>query len=88
MLGEKSRYNVLKIGRRWGKTTLAINDLLPQVGLDGMPCAYYAPTYKDLNDVWHGVIWFERYTCLGAILLESYFSFYGSKHGFRCQKML
>ena len=52
VLTDKSRYNVLKIGRRWGKTTLAVNELLPQVALDGMPCAYYAPTYKDLNDVW------------------------------------
>jgi len=52
VLGDKSRYNVLKIGRRWGKTTLAVNELLPQVALDGLPCAYYAPTYKDLNDVW------------------------------------
>jgi phage terminase large subunit-like protein len=52
VLTDSSRYNVLKIGRRWGKTTLAVNELLPQVALDGKPCAYYAPTYKDLNDVW------------------------------------
>lgn len=47
-----NRYNVLKIGRRFGKTTLAINKLLPQTALNGLPCAYYAPTYKDLHDVW------------------------------------
>jgi hypothetical protein len=52
VLTEAKRYNVLKIGRRWGKTTLAINELLPQIALDGLPCAYYAPTYKDLQDVW------------------------------------
>lgn len=52
VLRDASRYNVLKIGRRWGKTTLAVNELLPQVALDGKPCAYYAPTYKDLHDVW------------------------------------
>ncbi len=52
VISEASRYNVLKIGRRWGKTTLAVNELLPQVALDGKPCAYYAPTYKDLHDVW------------------------------------
>ena len=52
VLADSSRYNVLKIGRRWGKTTLAVNELLPQIALDGKPCAYYAPTYKDLNDVW------------------------------------
>jgi hypothetical protein len=52
VISEASRYNVLKIGRRWGKTTLAVNELLPNVALDGNPCAYYAPTYKDLHDVW------------------------------------
>jgi hypothetical protein len=52
VLQKAKRYNVLKIGRRWGKTTLAVNELLPQIALDGKVCAYYAPTYKDLQDVW------------------------------------
>lgn len=52
VLHQSRRYNVLKIGRRWGKTTLAVNCLLIDKSLDGLPCAYYAPTYKDLNDVW------------------------------------
>jgi hypothetical protein len=52
VLEKAKRYNVLKIGRRWGKTTLAVNELLPQIALDGGSCAYYAPTYKDLQDVW------------------------------------
>lgn len=52
VLKKAKRYNVLKIGRRWGKTTLAVNELLPQIALDGKVCAYYAPTYKDLQDVW------------------------------------
>ena len=52
VLRDAKRYNVLKIGRRWGKTTLAINSLLIDKAIDGFPCAYYAPTYKDLNDVW------------------------------------
>ena len=56
VLYKAKRYNVLKIGRRWGKTTLAINALLPDVVLEGKPCAYYAPTYKDLNDVWLEVV--------------------------------
>lgn len=52
VLAEAKRFNVLKIGRRWGKTTLAVNELIPQPMLDGFPVAYYAPTYKDLNEVW------------------------------------
>jgi hypothetical protein len=51
-MAKAARYNVLKIGRRFGKTTLAVNELLPEIALQGKPCAYYAPTYKDLHDVW------------------------------------
>jgi hypothetical protein len=51
-MAQAARYNVLKIGRRFGKTTLAVNELLPEIALQGKPCAYYAPTYKDLHDVW------------------------------------
>lgn len=47
-----NRFNVLNIGRRWGKTTLAVNELLVQPALDGFPVAYFAPTYSDLHDVW------------------------------------
>ena len=52
VIADGKRYNVLKIGRRWGKTTLAVNELLPQIAIDGLPCAYFAPTYKDMQDVW------------------------------------
>jgi hypothetical protein len=52
VMAQAARYNVLKIGRRFGKTTLAVNELLPEIALQGKPCAYYAPTYKDLHDVW------------------------------------
>ena len=51
-MAKAARYNVLKIGRRWGKTTLAVNELLPNTAIDGKPCAYFAPTYKDMQDVW------------------------------------
>jgi len=47
-----ARYNVLNIGRRWGKTTLAVTELIPEKALEGLPCAYYAPVYKDMEDVW------------------------------------
>lgn len=52
VMADRKRYNVLKIGRRFGKTTMAVHELLPQTALDGQPCAYYAPTYKDLEEVW------------------------------------
>lgn len=52
VLSEASRFNVLNIGRRWGKTTLASNDLIINPALDGFPVGYFAPTYGDLHDVW------------------------------------
>lgn len=52
VLSEADRYNVLKIGRRFGKTELAINNLIIIPALQGYPVAYYAPTYKDLDEVW------------------------------------
>jgi len=45
------RFNVLKCGRRFGKTSLA-EELVVEPALDGFPVAYYCPTYKDLNDFW------------------------------------
>lgn len=45
------RFNVVACGRRFGKTTLAI-DLLIEPALDGYPVAYFAPTYRMLSDVW------------------------------------
>ena len=45
------RFNVLRCGRRFGKTALA-EDLIIDPALDGFPVAYYAPTYKDLADFW------------------------------------
>ncbi len=47
-----NRFNILNIGRRWGKTTLAVNELIVQPALDGFPVGYFAPTYGDLHDVW------------------------------------
>lgn len=51
VLREAKRFNVLKNGRRWGKSTLAI-ELASQSALDGHICAYYTPTYKDLHEMW------------------------------------
>lgn len=46
------RFNVLKCGRRFGKTSLA-EELVIEPALDGYPVAYFAPTYKDLSEFWN-----------------------------------
>lgn len=48
---EAARFNVLDCGRRWGKTTFAISELVPDM-LAGHPVAWFAPTYKMLAEVW------------------------------------
>jgi phage FluMu gp28-like protein len=51
MLDERQRFNVAACGRQMGKTTLGIR--LAALGVqDGWPCAWMAPTYKYLEDVW------------------------------------
>lgn len=49
---EAKRFNVVKCGRRFGKTELT-KELAINPMLDGFPVAYYTPTYKDLYDVWN-----------------------------------
>lgn len=51
MLQEQQRFNVAVCGRRFGKTVLCEELLLPMLR-DGLPCAYFAPTYKMLSLVW------------------------------------
>lgn len=51
VLNESKRFNVLKNGRRWGKTKLAIS-LAVETMIDGEPVGYWTPTYKDLFEVW------------------------------------
>ena len=48
------RYNMICCGRRWGKTTMAIN-LLAEVLLSGKPVGWFAPNYKLLTEVWRDV---------------------------------
>lgn len=50
----KRRFNILKCGRRFGKTELMI-DIVCNAALDGFPCGYWSPTYKDLYEVWKEV---------------------------------
>lgn len=56
VLAGAARFNVLKIGRRWGKTTLAVNELIPSPALDGFPVAYFSPTYNDMAEVWNELL--------------------------------
>lgn len=52
ILDEAKRFNVLKCGRRFGKTTLS-QELSIQPMIDGFPVGLWFPTYKDLDDVWN-----------------------------------
>jgi hypothetical protein len=45
------RFKVLAVGRRAGKTALGVDRLI-HPALAGYPVAYFAPTYKMMNDVW------------------------------------
>lgn len=51
---EAKRFNIACMGRRWGKTTFGLDLLIAEPGgaLDGLPVAWFAPTYKLLDEVW------------------------------------
>ena len=51
VVAEAARFNVLACGRRFGKTTLGVDRII-QPALVGFPCAWFAPTYKLLLEVW------------------------------------
>ena len=51
ILHEATRFNVLKCGRRFGKTQLTI-ELAVNVALDGGLVGYWNASYKDLSEVW------------------------------------
>jgi phage FluMu gp28-like protein len=54
VLLESKRFNVLCCGRRWGKTTIAV-DRVVRTALAGRPVAWFAPTYKLLSEVWRTI---------------------------------
>ena len=54
VMDEAARFNVLSVGRRSGKTYLC-QDLAEGPALAGLPVAWYAPTYKDMLEVWRDV---------------------------------
>jgi len=51
ILNEAKRFNVLKCGRRFGKTILTEN-LSIKSSLAGHSVGYWTPTYKDVSKVW------------------------------------
>jgi len=54
VLAEAKRFNVLSCGRRWGKSTLGI-DRIVKPALEGFPCAWFAPNYKTLLEIWRSL---------------------------------
>lgn len=50
-LDRRKRFNVLKCGRRFGKTELA-QELISETVEAGGIVGYFSPTYKDLYEVW------------------------------------
>lgn len=50
IISNAKRFNHLRCGRRFGKTTLI--EELSSVALDGWPVGIWFPTYKDLSEVW------------------------------------
>lgn len=58
-MNERKRFNVLKCGRRFGKTDLT-KELTINPMLDGQYVGYWTPTYKDLADVWTELVFSLR----------------------------
>ena len=52
MRAEARRFNVACMGRRFGKTWLGLDWLIDGPLVEGKPAAWFAPTYKLLEDVW------------------------------------
>ena len=55
VLDERSRFNVLDCGRRWGKSRFGIR-LSADEALGGHPVGWYSPTYKNLAELWRETV--------------------------------
>lgn len=53
ILREARRYNIVACGRRFGKTTLGGNLLVDPAVHDGRPVAWFAPTYRLLEEAYN-----------------------------------
>lgn len=51
VLAEAKRFNVLCCGRRWGKTTIAMDCVVKPI-LAGKKVAWFSPSYRSLSDAW------------------------------------
>ncbi len=51
VIEEAKRFNVLSCGRRFGKTKFGIDRVI-HPALQGYPTAWFAPTYRNLAEVW------------------------------------
>jgi predicted phage terminase large subunit-like protein len=51
VIGRRKRFNVLRCGRRWGKSRLMFA-LAAEAIYSGKPVSYYAPTYTDFEKRW------------------------------------
>lgn len=60
-----ARFKVVACGRRWGKTTLAIHQMI-NAAIRSQRIAYTVPTYKMLREVWEALS-----TRLGAFVTAS-----------------
>jgi hypothetical protein len=49
-----ARFNILCCGRRFGKDVFSINEMILPA-LEGFPVAWFAPTYKNLTEVWRTI---------------------------------
>lgn len=54
LLRHRRRFNVVRCGRRWGKTLFGLENVLLEPGgaIDGSPTAWFAPSYRYLLEVW------------------------------------
>lgn len=48
---DRSRFRILCCGRRWGKTTLAIDQMKGRAAIPNSRVAYIAPTYQQARDI-------------------------------------
>lgn len=55
VIGEARRFNILVCGRRWGKTALLLNRLVPPL-LEGKPAGWFAPNEKYFDEVWREAV--------------------------------
>lgn len=80
VVGEAKRFNVARCGRRFGKTTLAVNRLLlhkNRAALAGYPVAFFAPSSKYFSDIWIEVNEIVRPLAVRSNITERQIRLYG-----------